>query len=564
MKYFNKKILLSLVLISGTTLLADNSGTVKITTRYTDASTGQLSVADSPLINIPSLSSLKNDEIYFSDPGMKKTLCVLQLKQAMEEAVKAYHANHSDATVCSNISSQLLTSVESLHAQCRMLEINDNKLEDAFAMAIKLAENVKKEKSNLILNGHWKPIDVDAVWFVTTLQGNTLTNVGTTGIPAPSPAVYTDITQYNYAAPPTSTITPTQVPTTVMMGSAGMPGPQGPQGPAGLILTAGGAKDFNHLENLINDGEVPQVENFEGFISEFHLPLLNQGVCEKLMCVTPAIAVDAAHKKLFVQVGMNSSTTAGDFKRKPLNLSLVIDVSLSMKDTDGTEKSRLAWAKDAAMRTLEQLNENDIVSIVSFARNASVLVEPSSYASGNKDLIYHKISTLGFDRGTNFEVGLRKGYELVTRNIKPGYENRIILISDAGLNTGTTDDASLLRLVTDYALEKIGLTAIGVGENFNQAFIHKIATTNGGNYVFAQTGKQLTKIFNNFKYLVSPVAYNIAADIDIRGIEAKLAKAYGIPFKEGNQLKELVNIRTLFFSTAEGGGGAMILEYDLA
>lgn len=305
------------------------------------------------------------------------------------------------------------------------------------------------------------------------------------------------------------------------------------------------------------------MENFEGFLSEFHLPLFNQGMCEKLICVNPAVAIDASQKRMYVQVGMNSSTTAADFKRKPLNLSLVIDISGSMDEHDGTEKSRLEWAKEAALLTLNELNEQDIVSVVIFDGDASVLIEPSFYAQGNKKTLADKIRELQTRGSTNLEACLHRGYELVARNLKPDYENRVILISDAGLNTGTTDDASLLSLVSDYALEKIGLTAIGIGENFNHAFINKIATTNGGNYIFAQSGKQLARSFANFKYLVSPVAYNIAADIDIRGIEAVLAKAYGIPFKKGEELKELVNIRTLFFSTAEAGGGAMILEYDL-
>ena len=68
------------------------------------------------------------------------------------------------------------------------------------------------------------------------------------------------------------------------------------------------------------------------------------------------------------------------------------------------------------------------------------------------------------------------------------------------------------------------------------------------------------KYFESFDFLVTPVAYNFKAKLDLGNMAAKLSKAYGIPAKEGAPVQELVNIQTLFFSKA---GGAMLLEYDL-
>jgi hypothetical protein len=90
--------------------------------------------------------------------------------------------------------------------------------------------------------------------------------------------------------------------------------------------------------------------------------------------------------------------------------------------------------------------------------------------------------------------------------------------------------------------------------------VQGFAMTKGGNYQHAQSGLAMLKFFENFDFLVSPVAYNFKASLSFNGLNAKFAKAYGIPTKEGQAPSELVDIQTLFFST---GGGAIVLEYNL-
>jgi len=297
----------------------------------------------------------------------------------------------------------------------------------------------------------------------------------------------------------------------------------------------------------------------EGFLSEFDLPLNNMG-CDKLICVQPAILIDQKKGKLFVQVGMNSSVTEKNFKRKNLNLSVVLDVSGSMGANDGTAKSRIEWAKDALRETLAKLNPSDYFSIILFDSTHSVLLD--TVLVENKDSILKLIDTI-YPRGsTNLESGLRKGFELVESRIEPGYENRVILISDAGLNTGVTDPRSLLRLVTDYSSMGIGLTSIGIGENFNQEFIHNITMSRGGSYIFVNSGKEMNNYFENFDFLVTPVAYNFKTSLNFLGSSAKFVKAYGIPQAKGEGSSLAIsNVATLFF--VGEGGGAIILEYDI-
>ncbi len=324
-----------------------------------------------------------------------------------------------------------------------------------------------------------------------------------------------------------------------------------------LHVTAGGAQNYSFFKKIVNDGDVPSDLVVEGFLSEFDLSLQGEP-CDRLICVFPELAVDG--QRLFVQVGMATRKNAVDFHRKPLNLSIVLDISGSMGATDGTRQTRLEWAKDALKSTLSQLHSDDLLSIVVFETTSSILLKPT--AVNNQVAILKKIQNLQPLGSTNLEAGLRDGYDLVSANLSATYENRVILISDAGLNTGVTDPSELLRLVTDHASDDIGLTAIGMGSNFQEDFIHTITRSKGGNYLFAQSGSDLSDYFDSFDYLVTPIAYAFSANLALDGIKGRLVKTYGIPQSEGAKVDEIFDVQTLFYSKA-GGGGAIVLEYQM-
>lgn len=331
----------------------------------------------------------------------------------------------------------------------------------------------------------------------------------------------------------------------------------------GLGVTGGGAQGFGYFRKLVGDGLVPTTEvlTVEGFMREMDLSLRDAGACRSLVCVNPAVAVDRDKGRMYVQIGMSSAVSAQAFQRKPLNLAVVLDVSGSMSATDETEKTRLEWAKDALLRTIDELGPQDMLSIVTFDTTSQILLRPEQVR--DKVRLAALVKSLVTRGSTNLEAGLRDGFQLVSENVDrlQRHEHRVILISDAGLNTGVTDQSALTKLVTDHAGEGIGLTALGLGQNFNQDLVHGIANSRGGNYLFVQTGEDMVQYFDAFEYLVTPVAYDFKVRLALEGTGARLVRAYGVATEPGAQpVREVVDLRTLFFTE---GGGAILLEYAL-
>src|SRR6059058_1424014 len=60
-----------------------------------------------------------------------------------------------------------------------------------------------------------------------------------------------------------------------------------------------------------------------------------------------------------------------------LNLALVLDVSGSMYEEDGTGVSRLKRIQDAARSAILKLKPTDTLAIVAFAHNAQLVLEPT-------------------------------------------------------------------------------------------------------------------------------------------------------------------------------------------
>src|SRR5688572_32157326 len=87
-------------------------------------------------------------------------------------------------------------------------------------------------------------------------------------------------------------------------------------------------------------------------------------------------------------------------KPMALNLALVLDVSGSMYEEDGTGISRLKRIQDAAVNAIQTLKPDDTMTIVGFAHNALVLLPPTPLADRGKiEDVIRKVDMFDVDPG---------------------------------------------------------------------------------------------------------------------------------------------------------------------
>ena len=186
------------------------------------------------------------------------------------------------------------------------------------------------------------------------------------------------------------------------------------------------------------------------------------------------------------------------------NLVFLIDASGSMSSAD-----KLPLLQEAFVFLTEQLDENDTVSIVTYAGSERVVLEG---ASGNKkQAIIDAINNLKAGGSTNGEAGINKAYEIAEANFKPGGNNRIILASDGDLNVGIRDPEQLEKLVEEKRNSGIFLSVLGFGTgNFRDSNMSAIAQTGNGVYHYIDCSAEAERIFTDS--LLSTI-YTVAKDV---------------------------------------------------
>ena len=170
----------------------------------------------------------------------------------------------------------------------------------------------------------------------------------------------------------------------------------------------------------------------------------------------------------------------GDSKPLALNLAIVLDVSGSMYEEDGTGVSRLRRIQQAALSALQRLNPHDNLAIIAFAHNAQVVLPSTSLSekAAIEDVI-QRVDMFEVDPGgTAMDEGMRNGMAELEKNAAPGKLSQMIVLTDGE----TSGEQACRQLAKEAAQKKIRFNVIGVGTEWNQSLIKDLAKLAEGNW----------------------------------------------------------------------------------
>lgn len=175
-------------------------------------------------------------------------------------------------------------------------------------------------------------------------------------------------------------------------------------------------------------------------------------------------------------------------ERLPLNLCLVLDRSTSMKG------GRLQQVKEAARYIVEQLREDDVLSLVAFADRAELLLP------GRRDVdegaARTAISHIQASGGTEILQGLQVGWQQIQRWHGPDRISHLLLLTD-GQTYG--DEEGCLEMAGLSSREQVSMTLMGVGSDWNDQLLDQMAELSGGlsTSVYIDSTKKIVKAFHN-------------------------------------------------------------------
>jgi Ca-activated chloride channel family protein len=240
-------------------------------------------------------------------------------------------------------------------------------------------------------------------------------------------------------------------------------------------------------------------------------------------------------------------------RRLPINLCLVLDRSTSMKG------GRLRQVKEAARYIVEQLQPEDILSLVVFDDRADLVLpgQPGVNRSAARSAINH-IESGG---GTEILQGLKLGWAQIQRWQDNGRLSHLILLTD-GQTYG--DEEGCLEVARRAAREHVSLTLMGVGSDWNDKLLDQMAdlAESPGGSVYIDTPDKIVKAFREQVHnLASVCAQEVVLTLHMnRGATLKDA------FRVAPQIGHLavVDERAKLGALEKGRRQAFILELLVA
>ena len=174
-------------------------------------------------------------------------------------------------------------------------------------------------------------------------------------------------------------------------------------------------------------------------------------------------------------------------QQPPANLVFLIDVSGSMDEPD-----KLPLLKSAFRLLVNTLKPDDTVSIVVYAGNSGVVLEPTK--ASDKRKILEAIDNLTPGGSTAGAEGIEAAYRLAEKAFRKNGVNRIMLATDGDFNVGPSSDEDLKQLIESKRKSGIFLSVLGFGTgNYNDGLMQTIAQNGNGVAAYIDTLSEAQK-----------------------------------------------------------------------
>ncbi|MEW5659422.1 vWA domain-containing protein [Streptomyces cinereoruber] len=212
-----------------------------------------------------------------------------------------------------------------------------------------------------------------------------------------------------------------------------------------------------------------------------------------------------------VRVGLATRGADRSGERPPAALTFVVDVSGSMD-----EPGRLDLVKESLGMLVGELRDDDSIALVTFSSEAETRL-PMTRVGEARKRIREVVGSLETGASTNVEAGVRTGYDTAVEGHRKGATNRVVLLSDALANTGSTEAETILARIDEERREYgITLFGVGVGSEFGDAFMEKLADEGDGQTTYVSTPAQARKVFVD----------QLPAHVELRARDAKAQVAF--------------------------------------
>ena len=283
------------------------------------------------------------------------------------------------------------------------------------------------------------------------------------------------------------------------------------------------AASYSNVRRFINQGQRPPQDavRIEEMINYFDYSYRKPVGDVPFEVITEVSTAPWNTKHRLVHIGLQGKVIPT--KDLPAsNLVFLIDVSGSMNDPN-----KLPLLKSSLKLLVDQLREQDYVSIVVYAGAAGIVLEPTSGA--DKKTIIDALDRLEAGGSTAGGQGIELAYATAKKHFKAGGNNRVILATDGDFNVGESSDAAMERLIEQKRKDGIFLTVLGYGMgNYKDSKMEVLADKGNGNYAYIDNITEARKVLvNEFGGTLFTIAKDVKIQVEFNPANVKAYRLIG-------------------------------------
>jgi Ca-activated chloride channel family protein len=167
----------------------------------------------------------------------------------------------------------------------------------------------------------------------------------------------------------------------------------------------------------------------------------------------------------------------------------------TLQEMQSSVRKPMSMAVDAIKHLLRGLQAGDKVSVIVFADKSHTLFTEDAWASDpdrcvdDLDALLDQQLPVEIGSGTRMGSALRSAEKLVTSSTSNATINRIIVISDGIVQ----DDRASMEALETINEAGYAVTTLGVGDEFDEEFLMRVADTTRGAYYYAADIQDITE-----------------------------------------------------------------------
>ncbi len=283
------------------------------------------------------------------------------------------------------------------------------------------------------------------------------------------------------------------------------------------------AASYSNMRRFINNGQSPPKDavRIEEMVNYFDYDYSQPKGEDPFAVITEISTAPWNPNHRLVHIGLQGKIIPTE-NLPASNLVFLIDVSGSMSDPN-----KLPLLKSSLAMLVEQLREQDYVSMVVYAGAAGLVLEPTSGA--NKKEIIAALDRLEAGGSTAGGAGIKLAYDIAKQHFKKGGNNRVILATDGDFNIGESSNGGMERLIEEKRKEGVFLTVLGYGMgNYKDSKMEILADKGNGNYAYIDgIGEARKVLVNEFGGTLFTIAKDVKLQIEFNPAKVRAYRLIG-------------------------------------